>query len=171
MSAAGLHGRAECLSSRRAHRHRAPAAMVMRTYQGSLARCDPSSMMRRTCARVSRPNTAPVVMTYAFIGLPRGTFQPANGSRRTYTTSAENSNCTTCSAGNESGTRSEQLNELGRVGGLPRRHEVPAVKTPARLGAAPSTSRLRATRLSRMGLDLPVPYSNDFHAGTRQNTQ
>lgn len=63
------HNRGQRQSKRKAQRQRTALATVIRTYQGSVDRCGPSSMTRQICAIVSRPKIAPVVMIYAFMEL------------------------------------------------------------------------------------------------------
>ena len=61
------HGRDESLTRRQAQKHKATVISVMRTNQGSVASREPSAKTRTMCARVIKPKTTPVVMTYAFI--------------------------------------------------------------------------------------------------------
>ena len=64
------HERFESQSRRQAQRHRLAAATVMRTYSRFVASCRPSTTIRKRCTKVSSPKTAPVVITYAFMGSP-----------------------------------------------------------------------------------------------------
>src|SRR6266568_1212996 len=55
------HERDDRLTKRQAQRHKAAAITVMRTNQGSVAKCGPSRKTRQICATTSRPKTAPEV--------------------------------------------------------------------------------------------------------------
>lgn len=70
VSSIHLLRRVESRSRRKAQRLIAAATMVTTMYQGSFARCGPSSMTRQKCAKVSKPKSVPVVTRYAFMESP-----------------------------------------------------------------------------------------------------